>query len=207
MDGDAKMKLYKLTTQDNRTRVGYDNETLWGAGVTHKAPGNGRLCSSAFIHAYEHPYIAVLMNSYHANIRNPKLWLCEAVKRGCLRNGELKIGVTKLTTVRELELPHITTDQRIEIAIRCALTVCNDAGFVAWANSWLDGTDRSTDAAARVAYVARVASVASVAARAARVAYVASVASVAADAACVNHELPLLAIITHVCGEWTEMPR
>ena len=70
--------LYKLTTNDNWTRVGEWNATLWGPNICHKPAIEGEpvLCSATVIHAYEHPLIAAFMNSRHANFRNPKLWLC-----------------------------------------------------------------------------------------------------------------------------------
>jgi len=95
------MKLFKLTTQDNKTRAGENNECVWGPNVTHSAIGDGKeLCSAGFIHAYESPLIAVLMNPIHANIDNPKLWECdgEVIKR----DGQLKCGVRTLTTVMKL---------------------------------------------------------------------------------------------------------
>ena len=43
--------LYKLTTQDNKTRKGEFNETLWGPGITHKPKelGTPVLCSPSAV--------------------------------------------------------------------------------------------------------------------------------------------------------------
>jgi hypothetical protein len=44
-------------------------------------------------------------------------------------------------------LPKLTTIQRVEIGIRCALTVCKDDKFRTWAENWLSGEDRSAESA------------------------------------------------------------
>lgn len=62
------MMLYKLTTQDWRTRAGFYNETRWGRGVTHRANGTGGLCTDGLIHAYEDARIALLLNPIGASI-------------------------------------------------------------------------------------------------------------------------------------------
>ena len=139
---------YKLTRQDNTTH----NGCKWGEGVTHETSGEGDLCSSGWLHAYSHPLIAVFMNPRHADIKSPKLW-------ECLGDGEyldyhgLKCGYTRLTTVREIPLPQVTTEQRVAFAILCAKEVCKDPEWSAWADNWLRGANR-TKAAARVAALA-----------------------------------------------------
>ena len=70
------MKLYKLTDGDGQTMSG----TQWGPGVSHSGTGEGELCGPGWIHAYEHPLIAVLLNPIHANIQNPRLWEAEESK-------------------------------------------------------------------------------------------------------------------------------
>jgi hypothetical protein len=139
--------IYKLTTQDNRTRPGYPNETHWGENVTNRAVGDVEdgLCSAGYIHAYEHPLLAALMNDVHVNYENPKLW--EAEGEIILRDGQLKCGCRQLTTIREIPLPEISRHDRMVIGIRCVLAVYDGAEFVSWANKWLSGEDRSTDAA------------------------------------------------------------
>ena len=108
--------LYKLTTQDNRTRVGEFNETLWGANICHKPEQGGEpvLCSATVIHAYEHPLIAAFMNPQHAALSNPKLWMC--VGTPVVFDWDLKCGCTSLTTCQEIPSPVITTEQYARIA-------------------------------------------------------------------------------------------
>lgn len=135
--------LYKLTDQLGQTR----NQTQWGPDVAHKATGdlNQPLCSDGWIHAYESPEVAVFMNPAHGNFADPRLW--EAKGRVGKRDGELKCGCRALTTLREIPLPVITAEQRVEIAIQCALKVYTEPGFVAWAEGWLSGKDRTWAAA------------------------------------------------------------
>ena len=142
--------LYKLTTQDGRTRVGYPNETRWGENVEHEATGpEGRaLCSDSWIHAYTDPLLAVFLNPIHADISKPVLWEAEGVVG---KSDGLKVGCRKLKTVRKIDLPAVTTEQRVKFAILCAKQVCKDEQWNAWADKWLSGEDRSKKVAAEAA--------------------------------------------------------
>ncbi len=140
--------LYKLTDSCGKTH----NGTQWGPGVSHSGTGEGGLCGPGWIHAYEHPLIAVLLNPIHANFQSPRLW--EAEGEVGLRDGQLKCGCRTLTTIREIPLPSITTEMRVRFAIMCAKEVCADFSWNAWADRWLSGGDRSgasADAAATAA--------------------------------------------------------
>jgi len=136
--------LYKLTENNNYTRY----HTMWGENITHcvdeSYPGT-ELCTNQVIHAYEHPVIAVLMDPVHAQFGQPLLW--EAEGEVIVREGQLKCGVKKLTTVRQIALPRFTRQQRQEIMIRCALKVYRMTAFTKWAKRWLDGSDRSRESA------------------------------------------------------------
>ena len=136
------MILYKLTDENGKS---YGN-TQWGEGVTHTAEGNGaELCSNGFIHAYECPLLAILLNPMHADFKNPKLW--ESEGDITKRDGQLKCGCKTLTTLKELPLPNITTEHKVRFAIYCALEVYTAPEFITWANRWLEGRDRSAAAA------------------------------------------------------------
>jgi len=144
------MTTYKLTRQDNTTFGG----CLWGEGVTHETSGEGNLCGPGWLHAYQHPLVAVFMNPIHADLSCPKLWEC--LGEGEYRNDHgLKCGFTRLTTVRKLPLPWVTKEQRVAFAILCAKEACKDPEWTVWANNWLRGADRNSDtarAAARAAH-------------------------------------------------------
>ena len=134
--------VYKLTDEKGQTR----NATQWGEGITHATSGDGDLCGPGWLHYYSHPILALLMNPQHAAFVNPRLWEAEA---GPVQKHDLgrKSGTTQLTTVRELPVPTITTEQRVRFAIRCALAVYVEPAFVAWAQRWVSGEDRSSSAA------------------------------------------------------------
>jgi hypothetical protein len=171
------IKLYKLTDGDGQTW----NGTQWGPGVSHSGTGKGELCGPGWIHAYEHPLIAVLMNPIHANFQNPRLW--EAEGEVALRDGQLKCGCATLTTVREIPLPSITTEMRVRFAILCAKEVCACLSWNAWADKWLSGEDRTQAAAERACVRAEAAAAAAAEAAAAAWAAEAAAAAWAAEAA------------------------
>lgn len=134
--------LYKLTDQKMQTRNGFQ----WKLGRTETASGEGDLCGPGWLHAYTHPLLAVLLNSIHADIENPRLFECKG-EIGKEDHG-LKVGCTSVTPLQEIPLPEITTAQRVRFGILCALEVYQDPRFVAWANKWLSGEDRSVAAQA-----------------------------------------------------------
>ena len=145
--------VYKLMTDTDRTRVGWPNETHWPEGAEHTAPGGGELCTSAYIHAYRTPLQAVFMDIFHGQ------YLPYAKLRECDADVELddgtKLGCTRVRAGREMPIPSLSAEQRVEIAIRAAMEVCRAKGFVKWATGWLSGRDRSSraaDAAYRATY-------------------------------------------------------
>ena len=150
------MIVYKLTDQNLQTYGSYQ----WEPGVARETDGNGGLCGPGWLHYYHDPLLAVLLNPIHADIANPILWEAEA--EGLHRDDRgLKGGCTRLTLIRQVDLPQITTEQRVRFGILCAKAVCNDRAWSAWADRWLDGSDRSqesawaaTEAAARAAEAA-----------------------------------------------------
>ena len=190
------IKLYKLTDSCGKTWGG----TQWGPGVSHSGTGKGELCGPGWIHAYEHPLIAVLMNPIHARFRTPRLW--EAEGEVGLRNGQLKCGCKTLTIIREIPLPSITTEMRVRFAILCAKEVCADLSWNAWADRWLSGEDRSAEAAwaaqatSWAAYAAQAAAAA--AAAAAWAAYAAEAAAAAARE--VGHGIDFFGIAEKACS-------
>ena len=141
------MNLYKLTDSNNRTRGGMQ----WGEGATHAAPGEGSdLCSGGVIHCYASPLIAVLMDPGHADYLQGggKLWLAEGE---IIVSDGLKAGCKSLTTLREIEVPAMTLEQRAALVILSVKQVCDDPEWMAWAGRWLSGKDRSAEAAAAAA--------------------------------------------------------
>ena len=149
-------KLYKLATLDSKTY----NQTQWGESITHTTPirDTYSLCSSEVLHAYVSPEMAVLMDPVQAALLpSAILWECEG---DVVIDDGTKVGCTSLTTLRQVSLPVITLEQRVTFAIRCAMRVYKDAAWTAWAQAWLDGTNR----AAYTAYTANAANAANAAA-------------------------------------------
>ena len=150
------MIKYKLTTQQGTTRNGYQWSLPKGErpGKWHKTDGQGGLCGPGWLHYYHHPLLAVLLNPIHADIKDPILWEVEVDGEQLDDNG-LKGWATKMRLVRRIELPTFSTVQRTAFGILCALEVCKEKSFMAWANKWLSRNDRSAAAAAaQAAWVA-----------------------------------------------------
>lgn len=142
--------LCKLTDENARTHGGMQ----WGSGVTHQADGSGELCGPGWIHYYDHPLLAVLLNPIHADFSQPKLWQVKVSGRVKHDYG-LKSGAEEVTTITEIPLPEITTEQRVRFAILCALRVYATRTFKKWASNWLNGKNRSDKAAAKAETEAR----------------------------------------------------
>jgi len=143
------MKYYKLTDENGRTH----NSTQWGEGVTHTATVKGKtLCTDEVIHVYASPLLASLLNPIHANFYRPRLWECECSRP--VANDGTKLGVKSCTTLREIPLPVVTTEQRVRFAILCALKVYHAKEYVLWADGWLTGKDRARKAVYAAAHAA-----------------------------------------------------
>jgi hypothetical protein len=135
------MKKYKLTTQNMTTRCGFQ----WELNIPKEADGDSTvLCNDQWLHYYHHPLLAILLNPVHGDIINPKLFECKAEGKHLDDRG-LKGGCTKMTLIKELELPKITLEQKVAFGILCALEVYKKKSFVKWANNWLEGVDRTND--------------------------------------------------------------
>ena len=83
--------IYKMVDENWQTH----GSMQWGIGVEHCATGDidQPLCSDAWIHVYENPLLAVLLNPIHADFKNPHLCEVEGIIE--LRDGQLKAGYTK----------------------------------------------------------------------------------------------------------------
>jgi hypothetical protein len=107
------------------------------------------------LHCYDDPLVAVMLDPAHSRY-SPAGHLWEAEWSGRTVAAADKRGVETLRTVRRIDAPGITREQRVEIAIRCALAVLPSgppwaAAWRTWAERWLSGEDRSSAAAAAAA--------------------------------------------------------
>lgn len=133
--------LYKLTDTDHCTFGGCQ----WGPGVTHTTPGGRMLCTAAWLHAYRDPYLAVLMDPVHGGYgKSAVMWEAEGVIGA---DDGTEVGCTRLTTVRTIPKPTVTTEQRVRFAILAARGVCDDPAWRAWADRWLSSEDRTRKSA------------------------------------------------------------
>jgi len=140
------MKRYKLTDQNMQTY----NNFQWELGKEYSTSGKGDLCGPGWLHCYSHPLLAALLNSLHADFKNPRLFLCEATGNHKYDKG-LKEGCTTLKLIKEIELPIITLEQRVAFGILCALEVYKEKTFNLWAKNWLNNIDRTNTAAITIA--------------------------------------------------------
>ena len=143
------MKLIKLTDRRGQTY----GDTQWGENVTHRVEWSGNFCQPGVIHCYRDLTLALFLNPIHGNFDPVRAW--EAEGEILASDNGLKEGVAELTTIREitpLVLP--TIEQCVKFGIYGALAVYHEAQFVAWANDWLSGKDRSREAAAATATAA-----------------------------------------------------
>ena len=142
------MLAFKLTDEYDRTY----NGCQWGKDVCHIVDGVGPLCTKDWIHFYQNKYLAAILNPIHGDF-NPKtmhMWKSKATGKFKHDRG-LKSGCTHFTTIGQIKVPLITTEQRVEFAILCAREVYKEKSFIKWANGWLHNTDR-THAAADAAH-------------------------------------------------------
>lgn len=121
-------RLYKLTDPDGLTRPGFPNETKWEPGkwnTVEEGRAGKKLCSADCLHAYENPWLAVLLNPQHAWYNPFRLW--EAEGRVTVREGYLKVGCKRMRVMRELKVPKMPTMKKLrEFILRVALEYVKD---------------------------------------------------------------------------------
>ena len=61
---------------------------------------------------------------------------------------EPKLGLISCVVHKVIEAPVVSTEQRVEFAIRCAMFVYEEVAWTTWANGWLNGGDRTAAAEA-----------------------------------------------------------
>jgi hypothetical protein len=183
--------LYKLTDENGDSGLSFAAiKTHWDVGVRHSIEEldnkvsrskNAILCTRGYIHAYENPLIAVVMNPTHANFQNPILWKATGwvVRRG----SQLKCGCYSLKIVERLSLPEVSIPARVHFAILCSLEFPQEPSYTEWANNWLAGKDRAAAYAAVTATAATAAAAATAAYSAATAAAYAAVAAARVAAA------------------------
>jgi hypothetical protein len=140
------MKCYKVTKSD----LTCYNNTQYKLDSTQTVKYTGQLCSGGVLHCYDTPEDAVFFDLIHSNYLSQGGRLWEAEYTGPSVSDGTKRGVGNLTLVKEIPIPQMLTEQRVERGIRAVLTVCKDPRFVNWAERWLEGADRSRESAEEV---------------------------------------------------------
>lgn len=143
------MKKYKLTNEKLQTHNGF--QWVIGREVVIEKPGN-QLCTDQVLHFYDHPTLAVIFNPIHADISEPRLFECNV--KDIVAHDKLKGGCKKMTLVKEIDLPAITSEQKVLFAIECAKQARQPKGWREWAEGWISRKDRSALAAAEAAALA-----------------------------------------------------
>lgn len=151
--------MVKITDRNLETR----GRTRWLPGTSHRATGNTVLpCTDGVIHSYAHPLIAVFCDPIHGRYaRNGDARMVEVEVADddvasdglkCWHRGEVRC-------LREITKPVLTPVQRVHVAISVALDALPDAPWATayrrWATAWLDGTDRTHEAARAASHAAR----------------------------------------------------
>jgi hypothetical protein len=148
--------LYKLTDQQNQTPIPFcyckqafsleaarDKKLQWGPNVTHTITSKNPDCGPDQIRTFAHPLTAMFLAplSLQTSFDQPRLWTAEGTIS--LDNTGLVIGCSNLTTLEEIPLPEISSNQRIAFAILCAREAETSPEWRRWADSWLSGEDRA----------------------------------------------------------------
>jgi hypothetical protein len=144
-----KNTLFKLTDQNLRTHGNFH----WTPKIWAPPLKGTLLCAPGVYHAYTDPALALLLNPIHANIQSPRLWVAEYKGRLIDTDHGLKVGTNEMRLVKEIAFVPPTAEQQVKFALYCALEVYQDPAFVAFANAWLSGKDR-TEATAKAAALA-----------------------------------------------------
>ena len=139
------MTGYKVADADGYTRRGIDGETRWTVGDTVRPQGVGiEPCGPGVVHLYASPTEALLYDPVHGGYTKHAGARCFSVHAVMTGDDGLKQWTTRdVRVIEEVPFPSIALDERIAWAI----CVDPDPSIRDWAIAWLDGTDRSTDAA------------------------------------------------------------
>ena len=133
------MKKYKITNQDMTTYA----DCKWEIDVKKEIaiPGN-TLCSDQVFHFYDSPEIAVLLNPIFYNYKNYRMWEIDGDE---VSHDGLKGGSKWQTLVREVPVPIIAPEKKIQIAILLTYKIakCTIPEWNKWADAYLSGDDRS----------------------------------------------------------------
>jgi hypothetical protein len=143
---------YKLTDANGYTRGGLSGETRWVVGETVRPTGSGTTsCGPGVLHLYRHPVEGQLFNPIHGHYEEPRLFHVQT--DAPVETDGLKYWTTgAVCVVEELARPQpLPTLRVVAWSILIAQTCPQSSEWMAWADRWLTGRDRSAWAAAEAA--------------------------------------------------------
>ncbi len=143
-----RVRLFKLTDDHDRSPDGLE----WSVGMTHHTSGKGELSGDGWIQCYASPKVAALLNSFNERLQRPHLWELEV--DGEVEPEDTLVPCTGATALRQVALPNLSPEDRA----RCAVLATREAyrsglfapEFDEWSRAWLEGQDRSAEAARKM---------------------------------------------------------
>jgi hypothetical protein len=127
--------LYLVTDENNKTI-----QHQWGENITHEESNPNYLFNT-----YDDPHLAHFLFPAYDTFIQPKLWECHGEQE--VNATDIRLKFRKLTTLKEIDIPLPTKQQRINFAILIGLNLVLNQDFKNWAVNYLNETDQSKEAA------------------------------------------------------------
>jgi hypothetical protein len=124
---------YLVTDSENKT---FGN-VVWSENVVHEEMNNPNKLFSI----YDDPTVAHFMNPAYDGFKNPTIWEAEGEKTVSFG---FRHESQKIKTIKKVEMPEPTNDQRIAFAILCSLHLVSNQAFKFWAISYLKSEENRT---------------------------------------------------------------
>jgi len=144
------MAKYILADSANRTRNG---SRVFPGRSTFSSQASNNIVAQNASDIGASPLVAIMLNPWHAQLENPKMLE--------LHFTSIAIDSSHPTirmNVREVEVPEITTDQKIIFALLTISEIYKNDQFNRWASAWISGSDRSAESAGKlIAYLGKFA--------------------------------------------------
>jgi hypothetical protein len=143
------MIVYKIT---DKNMISYcDRESIkWKVGVPYEIKVFNDSELYRWIYTYKQSLLAVLCDPIFANYKK-EYRLFKAKAEGKIKKeNHVQFKCTKLTLLKEIDIPKITGKQRVAYSILCAKSILKDLKWTTWANNWLSGKDQSKKSAQNI---------------------------------------------------------
>jgi hypothetical protein len=129
-------KIWKFTSKYHFTK----NNTHWVVNRPNKIENKEirGLCTSSWLHAYEHPVLAVLFRKRHINSYYNSYVFWEGEGEIGITDGT-KCGCKEITLNKIVDLPILTERQLIAFVTLLTLRFVHAPAFKKWATAFLQG--------------------------------------------------------------------